>query len=59
MTAPDGVTNEVKDAYRNWVDERLVKDLRDTQPEAFAWIVERAREMISDVADRAAQALGE
>ncbi len=58
MTAPDGVTDEAKDTYRNWVDERLVKNVRDTQPEAFAWIVERAREMISHAADEAADALG-
>jgi len=59
MTAPEGVTDDVKDSYRNWVDERLVKDLRDTQPEAFSWIVERTREMISEAADKAADALGE
>jgi len=58
MTAPEGVTKEVKDAYHNWVDERLIKDMRDTQPEAFAWIVARAREMISHEADRIADELG-
>lgn len=57
MTAPEGSTDEVKDAYQNWVDERLVKDLRETHPEAFAWIVARAREMISQAADKAADDL--
>lgn len=58
MTAPEGVTEEVKNAYFDWVDERLLKDLRDTLPEAFAWIVARTREMITHEADRIADELG-
>jgi len=58
MTAPDGVTDSVKNAYHNWIDERLVEDLRDSQPEAFAWVLKNAREMIKQGADKAADELG-
>ena len=53
MSAPNDVSNNVRDAYYDWVDEYLVKDIKDTEPEVFAWLVDRARELIAHSAQTA------
>jgi len=45
MPPPINASNEVKNIYQNWIDDRLVKPLRDTQPEAFDLIVKDACEI--------------
>ena len=47
MSAPDGVSSEIRGAYHQWIDERILKDIEDTQPEVFAWLVERERELVA------------
>jgi hypothetical protein len=37
----------VREAYHDWVDDRVVRNIQETEPEVFEWIVERARELIT------------
>ena len=46
ISAPD-VCNEVREAYHDWVDERVVRNIQETEPEVFEWLVERARDLIT------------
>ena len=52
LSAPD-VPNEVREAYHDWVDERVVRNIQDTEPEIFEWIVEHARELITQSVETA------
>lgn len=36
-----------QDAFAAWVEERFLKELKERQPEAFRWMVDRAREMVA------------
>jgi pimeloyl-ACP methyl ester carboxylesterase len=45
ISAPD-VCNEVREAYHNWVDDRVLRNIQETEPEVFEWLVERAHELI-------------
>ena len=47
MSAPSAVSKEARDAYYEWVDDYVLKDIEDTQPEVFAWLVDRARELVT------------
>ncbi len=47
MSAPNAVSNQVRDAYYEWVDDYVLKDIEDTQPEIFAWLVDRARDLVA------------
>jgi hypothetical protein len=42
MPPPDDVPHSIRDAYYDWVDRRLLQGLRDSEPEVFGWIVDRA-----------------
>ena len=52
ISAPD-LPNEVRDAYHHSVDERVVKNIQETEPEMFEWIVEHARELITQSVETA------
>jgi hypothetical protein len=52
LSAPD-VPNEVREAYHDWVDERVVRNIQETEPEIFEWIVEHARELITQSVETA------
>jgi hypothetical protein len=56
ISAPD-VCNVVRDAYHEWVDERVVRNIQDTEPEIFEWIVGQARDLIAHTAEIAAAKL--
>jgi hypothetical protein len=58
ITLPDDLLAGRKAAYFEWIDERLLKDIRETEPEMFAWIVERAREFVDRSADELVKAVG-
>ena len=47
LTPPPDVTPTVHDAYLAWIDETILKDTKAREPEVFAWLVERARELIA------------
>ena len=46
-SSPSAVSSDVRDAYYDWLDECVLKDIEDTQPEVFAWLVDRARELVA------------
>lgn len=58
MSPPNEVPDSVRDAYYDWIDRRLLQGLRDSEPEVFEWIVDRAREMIVYAAETAVRQLG-
>ena len=51
MSPPDDVPDNIRDAYYDWINRRLLQGLRDSEPEAFGWIVDRARELIVHAAE--------
>ena len=51
ITVPSGLAPEIRDAYHDWIDETILKDIRDAQPEMFAWLVAHARELIAHSAE--------
>lgn len=51
MSPPDEAPDDIRDAYFDWIDRRLLHEARDSEPEAFKWIVDRGRELISNAAD--------
>jgi hypothetical protein len=55
MSPPD---DGIPDAYYDWINRRLLQDLRDNEPEAFGWIVDRARELILHAAETTVRQLG-
>ncbi len=58
MSPPDNVPDSIRDAYYDWIDRRFLQGLRDSEPEAFAWIIDRARELIVSAAERTVRRLG-
>jgi hypothetical protein len=57
ISAPD-VSDEVREAYHNWVDEWVVRNIQETEPEVFDWIVEHAREVIRHSVENVAAKMG-
>ena len=57
ISAPD-LCNEVREAYHDWVDDRVVRNIQETEPEMFEWIVEHARELITQSVETAVAKLG-
>jgi hypothetical protein len=55
---PDGVPDSIRSAYFDWIDRRLLQELRDSEPEVFGWIVDRARELIMSAAETAVRQFG-
>lgn len=51
MSPSDNAPDDVRDAYFDWIDRRLLHKTRDGEPEVFAWIVDHARELIRNAAD--------
>lgn len=58
MSPPDDVPDSIRDAYYDWIDRRFLQELRDSEPEVFGWIVDRAREMIVHAAETAVGEFG-
>jgi hypothetical protein len=58
MIPPDDAPDNVRDAYYNWIDRRIYRELRDSEPEVFEWIVDRARELIANAAETTVRQLG-
>jgi hypothetical protein len=42
-------------AYYEWVSDRLLKPMKEYQPEMFEWIVARSRELVVSRAETAAR----
>ena len=59
MSPPDSVPDSIQSAYYDWIDRRLLQELRDSEPEVFGWIVDRARELIVNAAETAVRQFGD
>jgi hypothetical protein len=58
MSPPDSVPDSIREAYYDWVDRRLLQGPRNSEPEVFGWIVDRARELIVNAAETTVRQLG-
>jgi hypothetical protein len=58
MSPPDDVPDSIRDAYYDWIDRRFLQELHDSEPEAFGWIVDRARELIVNATETAVRQFG-
>ncbi|MGJ0532850.1 hypothetical protein, partial [Methylocystis sp.] len=47
MSSLEEPEDEAKQAYDAWLDEAVLKDIRQTQPEVFAWLVEQCRTLVA------------
>src|SRR6516162_8846596 len=59
MPPPDGAPDSVREAYHDWVNRRLLQEVRDSEPEVFAWIADRTRELIVNAAETTMRQLGD
>jgi hypothetical protein len=58
MSPPADVPDSIRDAYYDWIDRRFFQELRDSEPEVFGWIVDRARELIVNATETAVRQFG-
>jgi hypothetical protein len=54
FSPPGHAADDVKESYHAWIDERVLQGMKETEPEAFAWLADRARESIAEAAEEAA-----
>lgn len=51
LTPPVNVAEEVKEAYWGWVEDRILAPIQEQFPVLYAWIVDRQREQIAEMAE--------
>lgn len=51
LTPPLDVPEDVTEAYWEWVENRILAQIKEQFPDFYGWIVERQKEQISDLAD--------
>ena len=51
LTPPSDVSKEVKDAYWNWAEERILAPIKEQFPDLYSWIVNWQRGEISKIAE--------
>ncbi len=51
LRPPFDAPQDLKDAYWNWVEDRVLAPIKEQYPDLYAWIVEWQRRQISEVAD--------
>lgn len=51
LTPPSDAPQDVKDAYLNWVEERVLSPTKEQYPDVYAWIVDWQRGLISEMAN--------
>ncbi|MEW8051279.1 MAG: HNH endonuclease [Candidatus Thiodiazotropha sp.] len=44
-------TQEVKDAYSNWVEDRILVPIKEQFPDLYTWIVEQQRRQVAEMAE--------
>ena len=52
FTPPSGAPQEMKDAYWNWLEDRVLVPMKEQDPDLYAWVIEQERRLISEIADR-------
>lgn len=51
LTSPPDASSDIKKAYWEWVEGRILVQIRDEFPDLYNWIVNQLKQHISDVAD--------
>ena len=51
LTPPSDVPKEVKDAYWNWAEDRILAPIKEQFPDLYAWILEWHRAEIAQIAE--------
>ena len=51
LIPPGDVSQEVRNQYWNWVENKVLRQIKEQCPDLYSWIVERQRRVISRVAD--------
>ena len=51
LTPPFDAPHEVEDAYWSWVEEKVLAPIKEQFPDLYAWIVERKRRQIAEIAE--------
>ena len=51
LTPPSDVSKEVKDAYWNWAEDRILAPIKEQFPDLYGWIVKWQREEIAKIAE--------
>lgn len=51
LLAPQDIPDEVKNKYQEWVDENILKNIKEASPDIFLWIIERTKQLVSEIID--------
>ena len=51
LSAPPNIAPDAKEKYFQWVDERVLTNISEEDPELYSWIIERTKELIAQVAE--------
>jgi hypothetical protein len=48
---PTDASQEVKDSYSSWVEDRILAPIKEQFPDLYSWIVEQQRRQIAEMAE--------
>lgn len=51
LSAASDISPDTKEKYLQWVDERVLTNIREENPDLYSWIVERSKEIIEHVTE--------
>jgi hypothetical protein len=51
LTPPFDAPPDVKEAYWEWVEDRVLTPIKDRSPDLYAWMIEQERTQISNMAE--------
>ncbi len=51
LTPPVDVSQDVKNEYWNWIEDRILAPLKEQEPDLYSWIVDCQRRQIARIAD--------
>ena len=51
LSPPRDISRDVEEKYLEWADERILKVIRDENPEFYGWLIERSKELIARVVE--------
>jgi hypothetical protein len=55
LTAPSDATPAIKNKYLKWVEERLLSRIREEEPTLYTWLLDSARDLITNIVTRGLQ----
>ncbi len=58
LLPPRDASEEVKEAYWGWIEDRRLKPIQTTEPVMYSWLAERFRTLVSGLADDVAEESG-